>query len=105
MNIFLDEKITPSSIYRIIIAYQSKDGPFLFTGIFGTIYKTKNGTTIPIPEAMNFFYAGRFLLQNVRYFICHIIADAAIISSDMKMQISVSRNCCMFITNDSNKVL
>ena len=57
MNIFLNKKVTSAFIDRIIVTDQAKECPFLSLGIFGTINKTKNRTTIPISETMDFFYA------------------------------------------------
>ena len=66
MNIFLNKEITSASINGIIIADQTKKRPLSFMGIFGTVYKTKNGTTVPISEPMNLLYVCRGLLQNIR---------------------------------------
>src|SRR5215469_3970418 len=77
----------------------------IIIGIFGAINKTQNGTTIPISEAMNFFYAYCHRFQNIRYCVCHIITYTATNPSDVKMQICFGRNCCVFSTNNRYKVL
>src|SRR5215469_188820 len=105
MNIFLNKKITSSFINRIIVSDQTKECSFLSMRIFGTINKTQDGTTVPISEAMNFFYAYCYWFQNIRYCRCHIITYTATNPSDVKMQICFGRNCCVFSTNNRYKVL